>query len=121
MDRVSLLLGAGFANVQVSSRRGLLCASPMTDWNDSTRDPDESIDEPVVNAYLLVFEGTSSRMESLPLDGVVVIGRGDGAQVHLDDPSISRAHARISMCGGRAEIADLGSQNGTKVNRERIV
>ena len=56
-------------------------------------------------------------MVSLPLNGDVVIGRGEGVQVRLRDGSISRAHARISMFGGRAEIVDLESQNGTKVMR----
>ena len=101
----------------------------MTDWNDTTHRPDgatrsrpdPSTQDPVEHAYLLVFEGASSRVEHLPLDRDVVIGRGDGAQVRLHDKMASRAHARISMSGGRAEIADLGSQNGTKVNGERIV
>jgi len=74
-----------------------------------------------VTAYLLVFEAASSTTVHLPLDGVVVIGRAETAQVRLLDNSVSRAHARISMLGGRAEIADLGSQNGTKVNGEKIV
>jgi two-component system response regulator AtoC len=100
----------------------------MTDWNASTYGPDESAiaqrdpaHEPVVNAYLLVFEGPSSTAVNLPLDGDVVIGRDPGVQVPLLDKAISRAHARISMFGGRAEIVDLGSHNGTKVNGERIV
>ena len=100
----------------------------MTDWNASTyRDEsavsrlDPSTHEPVANAYLLVFEGPSSTAVNLPLDGDVVIGRGEGVQVRLLDKSASRAHARISMTGGRAEIVDLGSQNGTKVNGEQIV
>jgi transcriptional regulator with GAF, ATPase, and Fis domain len=81
---------------------------------------DPSAHGPVVNAYLLVFEGASSTQVNLCLDGDVVIGRGEAAQVRLLDSSVSRAHARISMSGGRAEIVDLGSQNGTKVNGERI-
>src|SRR4051812_13246335 len=99
------------------------------DWSDSTGAPDEGSTaqlEPgtqprVVTAYLLVFEAASSTTVHLPLDGVVVIGRAETAQVRLLDNSVSRAHARISMLGGRAEIADLGSQNGTKVNGEKIV
>ncbi|HEX7841648.1 MAG TPA: sigma 54-interacting transcriptional regulator [Kofleriaceae bacterium] len=101
----------------------------MTDANASTYEPDESAmsrldpsaQDSVESAYLLVFEGASSRAENLPLDGEIVIGRAEGAQVRLADKSVSRAHARISMHGGRAEIVDLGSQNGTKVNGERIV
>jgi len=88
----------------------------------STLEPRESSShEPVVTAYLLVFEGASSSVVHLALDGDVVIGRGEAAQVRVFDSSVSRAHARIAMSGGRAEIADLGSQNGTKVNGERIV
>ncbi|HET7499930.1 MAG TPA: sigma 54-interacting transcriptional regulator [Kofleriaceae bacterium] len=100
-----------------------------TDWNDSTHGAEDStisrLDpstcEPVENAYLLVFEGASSTVVTLTLDGDVVIGRGEGAHVRLFDSSVSRAHARISMSTGRAQIVDLGSQNGTKVNGERIV
>jgi len=99
------------------------------DWSDSTGAPDDGANSqldpatprPVVTAYLLVFEGASSTTVHLPLDGVVVIGRGDAAQVRLLDNSVSRAHARVTMLAGRAEIADLDSQNGTKVNGEKIV
>ncbi|HEX8112188.1 MAG TPA: sigma 54-interacting transcriptional regulator [Kofleriaceae bacterium] len=99
------------------------------DSNASTYRPDDaamsrldpSAPDVFESAYLLVLEGASSRAENLPLDGTVVIGRADGAQIRLVDKSVSRAHARISMHGGRAEIVDLGSQNGTKVNGERIV
>ena len=98
---------------------------PTTYWNDSTLGPEEAagsrLDASTHEPYLLVFEDTSSTVESLCLDGDVVIGRGKEAQVRLRDGSVSRAHARISMSGGRAEIVDLGSQNGTKVNGERIV
>jgi two-component system response regulator AtoC len=100
-----------------------------TNSNDFTRGVDDSTlsridpstDEPVVTAYLLVFEGASATVVNLSLDGDVVIGRGDDARVRLLDSSISRAHARISMSAGQAEIVDLGSQNGTKVNGEQIV
>jgi two-component system response regulator AtoC len=99
----------------------------MTDGNASTEPIESSTSgldptrqEPVVNAYLLVFEGLSSTVVTLPTEGDVVIGRGEGVQVRLLDGPISRMHARISMFDGRAEIADLGSHNGTKVNGVRI-
>jgi two-component system, NtrC family, response regulator AtoC len=95
-------------------------ADPTTDWSDGTRGPDEPAHEPIGSAYLLVFEGASSTAVHLPLDGEVVIGRGESAQLRLSDGSVSRAHARISMTGGHAELVDLGSHNGTKVNGERI-
>ena len=70
--------------------------------------------------YLLVFEGDSSWMFALPEAGEVVLGRGDGADLKLQDGSISRAHARVSVGGGQVRVSDLGSQNGTRVNEERV-
>jgi pSer/pThr/pTyr-binding forkhead associated (FHA) protein len=92
------------------------------DLSDSTNRPeDPDSGDPVDNAYLLVFEGMSSKVFSLELNGSVVIGRGTDAHVQLRDSVISRAHARIAMVSGEATIEDLGSQHGTKVNGERIV
>ncbi|HBP21824.1 MAG TPA: hypothetical protein DEA08_29070 [Planctomycetes bacterium] len=46
----------------------------------------------------------------------VVIGRAAGCDVRLDEPTVSRAHARIE--GG--VIVDLASANGVYVNGERV-
>jgi DNA-binding NtrC family response regulator len=51
---------------------------------------------------------------ALPAAGDVVIGRGAEADVRIDDASISRKHALLSL-GPRARIKDLGSANGTRV------
>ena len=46
-----------------------------------------------------------------------VIGRGADAAVTLEDPEISRAHARVSRSEvGAWLLEDLGSKNGTQVN-----
>jgi pSer/pThr/pTyr-binding forkhead associated (FHA) protein len=71
-------------------------------------------------SYLLVFEGDSSSVFELPRNGDVILGRGDDATLRLNDPAISRKHARIAMAAGEAHVNDLGSQNGTLVNGERI-
>jgi pSer/pThr/pTyr-binding forkhead associated (FHA) protein len=47
--------------------------------------------------------------------GETVFGR-DRSVVWIDDPSVSRRHARIRVEGDRATIRDLGSKNGTMVN-----
>ena len=48
---------------------------------------------------------------------VTTIGRGEGVDVHLDDPSVSRLHAEIIRRGPYAYVTDLGlSRNGTRVN-----
>ncbi|MEI6404233.1 MAG: DUF3662 and FHA domain-containing protein [Actinomycetes bacterium] len=50
---------------------------------------------------------------------VTTIGRGDTAQVRIDDPGISRAHFQIVL-GSQVVIKDLGSTNGTLVDGHRI-
>jgi hypothetical protein len=45
-----------------------------------------------------------------------VIGRSRSCDVVLDDPSVSREHARMWCQDGRVLCVDLGSSNGTKVD-----
>lgn len=50
----------------------------------------------------------------------VSIGRDPGNRVVINDPQISRQHARITPQGGLMVLEDLGSTNGTTVNGLRI-
>ena len=45
-----------------------------------------------------------------------VFGKSRSANVVLNNPYVSRRHARVSMRDQRYEIEDLGSKNGTLVN-----
>jgi hypothetical protein len=59
---------------------------------------------------------------TVPLDQpVVVLGRGQDAQVRIDAPSISRFHARFERSPSGWVLTDLDSSNGTLVNGVRIV
>ncbi len=61
------------------------------------------------------------RGQSLSLrEGENVLGRDDGASVVLDEPSVSRRHACITVAAGSAVLEDLGSRNGTVVRGERV-
>lgn len=53
-------------------------------------------------------------------DGTHVIGRSDQADLVIPDRSLSRQHARLIFQDGAWTIEDLGSRNGTLVNRQRI-
>lgn len=45
-----------------------------------------------------------------------VIGRGSDADITVDDTGISRKHVEVLWDGTRAEVNDLGSTNGSKLN-----
>jgi hypothetical protein len=49
-----------------------------------------------------------------------VLGRGDRAEIRLDDPFASSRHARLSRQGGIVVLEDLGSTNGTYLNEELV-
>ena len=48
---------------------------------------------------------------------VTTVGRGEGVDIALDDPSVSRLHAELVRRGTYVYVSDLGlSTNGTRVN-----
>lgn len=71
---------------------------------------------PAVSGASLLWRG-----ETLPLrEGESVLGRDEGATVFLDEASVSRRHARITVTGRSAVIEDLDSRNGTFVRGARV-
>ena len=74
------------------------------------------VDETCGWRHWLVTDG-----RSFPLrHGLNTVGREPDLPVWLDDSSVSRRHASITIADG-ALIEDLGSKNGTKVNAEQVV
>jgi len=55
-----------------------------------------------------------------PADGRTLVGRSPECDIFLDDVTVSRRHAEIVRDGDTFTIRDLGSLNGTYVNRKRI-
>ena len=72
-------------------------------------------------AALVVRAGGGRVGESFALDSErMTIGRRPESDVFLDDVTVSRDHALIVRRGGDVFLDDLGSLNGTYVNRRRI-
>ena len=55
-----------------------------------------------------------------PPEGKTLIGRSPECQIFLDDVTVSRNHAVLVAREGGYVVEDLGSLNGTFVNRRRI-
>lgn len=51
---------------------------------------------------------------------MVLVGRDPASDVHLDDPTISARHARISFHHSQWWLEDLRSRNGTLLNQEAV-
>ncbi len=49
-----------------------------------------------------------------------VLGRRADAEIRLEEPSVSRVHARFVVEDGRVRVEDLGSKNGTWLGGSRI-
>ncbi len=49
-----------------------------------------------------------------------ILGRGDQAEIRLDDPFASSRHARLTLQGPVVVLEDLGSTNGTFLNEELV-
>jgi hypothetical protein len=52
--------------------------------------------------------------------GRTVVGRGQDADITVDDTGISRRHVMIIWDGRRAQVEDLGSTNGSKLNGQPV-
>ncbi len=63
---------------------------------------------------LIVDDGTS--IATRRFGRRVLAGRAPSADVRIDDPRVSRLHARIEMRDDGVYVEDLGSRNGTSVN-----
>ncbi|QRN94308.1 FHA domain-containing protein [Archangium violaceum] len=71
-------------------------------------------------AFLYVERGPGAGQLIPVKQGVLVLGRASTSDLRLQHPSISRRHAQLTRRGDALSLKDLGSQNGTYVNRDRL-
>ncbi len=63
-------------------------------------------------------EETTSQFQ-IPI-GITIISRQEGVGLHLDSKFISRRHARLECIDTECHLTDLGSENGSYINGERL-
>ncbi|HEU4657159.1 MAG TPA: FHA domain-containing protein [Capillimicrobium sp.] len=72
-------------------------------------------------SVLVIRSGGGRTGESFPLTrDRMTIGRRPDSDIFLDDVTVSRDHALLVRRGGALYLDDLGSLNGSYVNRRRI-
>ncbi|NOJ92914.1 FHA domain-containing protein [Corallococcus sp. CA049B] len=88
--------------------------SPRYDWAKEYSDPG------LTPAFVYVERGPGAG-QLVPLrQGSITLGRSSTSDLRLQHASISRRHAQLTRRGNVFMVRDLGSQNGTFVNRQRI-
>lgn len=72
------------------------------------------------NALLIVRLGTGDESRFLIDSDITTVGRHPESDIFLDDITVSRHHAKFVRIGGVLHLEDLGSLNGTYINRTLI-
>jgi FHA domain/zinc-ribbon domain len=121
----------GFQNPEASnycSRCGALLATDPGSETTMSFDVEEDGEEVdllaalgITGPALVVRSGGGMAGQSFqPGEGITLIGRSPECDVFLDDVTVSRRHSELIRDGETFSIRDLGSLNGTYVNRRRI-
>jgi pSer/pThr/pTyr-binding forkhead associated (FHA) protein len=76
--------------------------------------------QPIGNALLVVQRGPNAGSRFLLDKDLTTVGRHPDSDIFLDDVTVSRRHAEFSRTGDGFVVRDVGSLNGTYLNRERI-
>lgn len=75
---------------------------------------------PVGSALLVVKRGPNAGSRFLLDQAVTAAGRHPDSDIFLDDVTVSRRHAEFRLEGNEFQVVDVGSLNGTYVNREPV-
>jgi hypothetical protein len=57
---------------------------------------------------------------SLPLEGMLEVGRVDGTDLQVPIPTVSSRHAMLKIADDTVVVTDLGSTNGTFIDGEKV-
>ena len=91
------------------------------DTEEMTTDDVAAVENlPAGSAMLLVQRGPDAGARFLLDTDVVTVGRHPDSDIFLDDISVSRRHATFTRSDSGYVVSDLGSLNGSYVNRDRI-
>jgi pSer/pThr/pTyr-binding forkhead associated (FHA) protein len=75
---------------------------------------------PAGSALLVVKRGPNAGSRFLLDQSTTSAGRHPDSDIFLDDVTVSRRHAEFRLETGEFQVVDVGSLNGTYVNREPV-
>lgn len=92
-----------------------------TVWGDGTpsRGPERK-GSPVVNASLILVTADKPPREVPLKKSTLIIGRQDTCHIRIPSDSVSRQHCELRVEDNGVTVRDLGSSNGTFVNKRRV-
>ena len=92
--------------------------APPSGGSESTVSGVEGL--PVGSALLVVKRGPNAGSRFLLDQASTSAGRHPDSDIFLDDVTVSRRHAEFRLESGEFQVVDVGSLNGTYVNREPV-
>lgn len=99
-------------------------ASELADTQEIDLPPeaeDAEVLDPASGAAEFVVKRGEKAGSRFIIDSTIVnIGRHPDSRIFLDDVTVSRRHAEVRYTEGHYQVSDVGSLNGTYLNRERV-
>jgi len=84
-------------------------------------DPGATAVRPVVPRYVLRGVSGEAFGRTYPVVGTTTVGRAPECNLRLDEPGMSRVHARLLAIDDGLLVEDLGSTNGSFINGKRVL
>jgi hypothetical protein len=116
-----LMHGAGEHGAETTSTISLGTEQTEGEFGDESLADAATLDAlPPGTALLVVRRGPNAGSRFLLDSDLTLVGRHPESDIFLDDVTVSRRHAEFYRQGSGFTVRDVGSLNGTYVNRERI-
>jgi pSer/pThr/pTyr-binding forkhead associated (FHA) protein len=113
------VLRAVWAEIKTPAPAGAATAArPGTGDRQARKDAKQAAKRPV--PQLILIEPADQKGRSYPIGNEATLGRAAGCQITVDDNFVSQLHARVFARDGRYLVEDLGSTNGTYLNRQKV-
>jgi len=109
------------AALDVRGEDHTITLAPAEEVHDPTDEVAIALDDlPEGLGMLVVKRGPGAGSRFVLDSDVVTTGRHPDSDIFLDDVTVSRRHAEVVRSSGGYRVRDVGSLNGTYLNRERI-